>query len=126
VLTRSDDARAREDRKEMLSYSRGEMIETAFPFVGFSLSDPNFNLLHDDVRLVHGMNAPASYTVQGRRNPVTVLTWSERKCRSSTGMRCRTSCHVGAGERLNEHVVGHDFPDAHVARSRTVAEKCTS
>jgi hypothetical protein len=51
-------------------YARGEMVETAFLFVGFSLSDPNFNLLHDDIRLVYGMNVPASYTVQGRRNPV--------------------------------------------------------
>jgi SIR2-like domain len=49
VLTRSDYARAREDRKEMLSFLRGEMAETAFLFVGFSLSDPNFNLLHDDI-----------------------------------------------------------------------------
>jgi len=70
VLTRSDYARARTDRKEMLGFLRGEMVETAFLFVGFSLSDPNFNLLHDDIRLVYGMNVPASYTVQGRRNPV--------------------------------------------------------
>ena len=70
VLTRGDYARARADRKEMLSFLRSEMVETAFLFVGFSLSDPNFNLLHDDIRLVYGMNVPASYTVQGRRNPV--------------------------------------------------------
>lgn len=70
VLTRTDYARARADRKEMFSFLRSEMIETAFLFVGFSLSDPNFNLLHDDIRLVYGMNVPASYTVQGRRNPV--------------------------------------------------------
>lgn len=70
VLTRSDYARARIDRKEMLSFLRGEMTDTAFVFIGFSLSDPNFNLIHDDIRLVYGMNVPASYTVQGRRNPV--------------------------------------------------------
>jgi SIR2-like domain len=70
VLTRTDYARARADRKEMFSFLRSEMIETAFLFVGFSLSDPNFNLLHDDIRLVYGMNVPASYTIQGRRNPV--------------------------------------------------------
>jgi SIR2-like domain len=70
VLTRSDYARARADRKEMLGFLRSEMVATAFLFVGFSLSDPNFNLLHDDIRLVYGMNVPASYTVQGRRNPV--------------------------------------------------------
>lgn len=68
VLTRRDYARARADRTEMLSSLRGEMIDTAFLFVGFSLSDPNFNLIHDDIRLVYGMNAPVSYTVQGRRN----------------------------------------------------------
>lgn len=70
VLTRSDYARARLDRKEMLGFLRAEMSDTAFLFVGFSLSDPNFNLLHDDIRLVYGMNTPASYTVQGRRDSV--------------------------------------------------------
>ena len=70
VLTRSDYARARVERTEMLGFLRSEMAETSFLFVGFSLSDPNFNLLHDDIRLVYGMNVPASYTVQGRRNPV--------------------------------------------------------
>ncbi len=70
VLTRSDYARARAERKEMLDFLRNEMVDTAFLFVGFSLSDPNFNLLHDDIRLVYGMDVPASYTVQGRRNPV--------------------------------------------------------
>jgi hypothetical protein len=38
----SDYARAREDRKKILSFLSGEMVETAFLFVGFSLSDPNF------------------------------------------------------------------------------------
>jgi hypothetical protein len=70
VLTRDDYARARQERQEMLGAMRSEMTETAFLFVGFSLSDPNFNLLHDDVRLIYGMNRPASYTVQGRRDPV--------------------------------------------------------
>lgn len=70
VLTRTDYARARLDRKEMLGFLRGELAETSFLFVGFSLSDPNFNLLHDDIRLAYGMNVPASYCVQGRRNSV--------------------------------------------------------
>lgn len=70
VLTRLDYARARAGRTEMLTSLRNEMAETAFLFVGFSLSDPNFNLIHDDIRLVYGMNLPASYTVQGRRNTI--------------------------------------------------------
>jgi NAD-dependent SIR2 family protein deacetylase len=70
VLTRSDYARSRVERKEMLASLRSEMAETSFLFVGFSLSDPNFGLLHDDIRLVYGMNTPASFTVQGRRDPV--------------------------------------------------------
>ena len=70
MLTRLDYAQARADRAEMLSYLRSEMADTAFLFVGFSLSYPNFNLIHDDIRLVYGMNLPASYTVQGRRNPI--------------------------------------------------------
>jgi hypothetical protein len=54
VLTRNDYARARIERKEMLSHLRGEMAATSFLFVGFSLSDPNFGLLHDDIRMVYG------------------------------------------------------------------------
>jgi hypothetical protein len=70
VLTRSDYARARANRAEMFNFLRGEMTESAFLFVGFSLSDPNFGLIHDDIRMVYGMNMPASYTVQGRRNSI--------------------------------------------------------
>ncbi|MBW0016496.1 MAG: SIR2 family protein [Mycobacterium sp.] len=70
VLTRSDYAAARAQRKEMLGFLRSEMAETTFLFIGFSLSDPNFNLLHDDIRLEYGINVPVSYTVQARRNPV--------------------------------------------------------
>jgi hypothetical protein len=70
VLTRSDYARARIDRQEMLGSLRTEMAESAFLFVGFSLTDPNFNAIHDDLRQVYGMNLPASYTVQGRRNTI--------------------------------------------------------
>lgn len=70
VLTRTDYARSRVDRKEMLADLRNEMAGAPFLFVGFSLSDPNFGLLHDDIRLTYGMNIPASYTVQGRRNAV--------------------------------------------------------
>lgn len=70
VLTRMDYAAARSERKEMLDFLRAELIDAAFLFVGFSLSDPNFNLLHDDIRLVYGMNVPPSYTVQGQHDPV--------------------------------------------------------
>ena len=70
VLTRTDYARARVDRKEMLGHLRGELADQSFLFVGFSLNDPNFNAIHDDLRLVYGMNMPVSYTVQARRNPV--------------------------------------------------------
>ncbi len=70
VLTRSDYAKARLERREMLDYLRHELADAGFLFAGFSLSDPNFNTIHDDLRLVYGMNMPASYTVQGRRNAV--------------------------------------------------------
>jgi hypothetical protein len=94
VLTRSDYARARVDRAEMLGFLRSELVETAFLFVGFSLSDPNFGLLHDDIRLVYGLNVPASYTVQGRRNPVkqrSCAPWTSTRFGSTGGMTCRTS-----------------------------------
>jgi hypothetical protein len=70
VLTRSDYAKARVERREMLEYLRHELADAGFLFAGFSLSDPNFNTIHDDLRLVYGMNTPVSYTVQGRRNAV--------------------------------------------------------
>lgn len=70
VLTRGDYAAARRQRQEMLGYLRHEMADSGFLFVGFSLSDPNFNAIHDDLRLTYGVNMPASYTVQGRRNAI--------------------------------------------------------
>jgi hypothetical protein len=36
----------------------------SFLFVGFSLSDPNFNLIRDDARLAMGDNMPGSYLAQ--------------------------------------------------------------
>jgi hypothetical protein len=70
ILTRNDYARSRSIRNEMFGYLRGQLTQTTFLFVGFSLADPNFNLLHDDVRDTLGMLAPVSYAVQGRRDPV--------------------------------------------------------
>lgn len=70
VLTRDDYSRARMARREMLAHLRHELVNGSFLFVGFSLSDPNFNLLHDDIRESLGMLAPVSYTVQGWHDPV--------------------------------------------------------
>jgi hypothetical protein len=70
VLTRDDYSRARSSRREMLAHLRHEMANSSLLFVGFSLSDPNFNLLHDDIRESLGMLAPVSYTVQGGHDPV--------------------------------------------------------
>lgn len=70
VLTRDDYSRARSARREMLAHLRHDLARASFLFVGFSLSDPNFNLLHDDIRESLGMMAPVSYTVQGRHDPV--------------------------------------------------------
>ncbi len=41
-----------------------------FVFIGFSLSDPNFSLIHDEVRLATGDDMPVRYVVHGRRDPV--------------------------------------------------------
>jgi hypothetical protein len=38
--------------------------------VGFSLTDPNFNLLYDDARLALDGALPPSYVVQGHPDPV--------------------------------------------------------
>jgi NAD-dependent SIR2 family protein deacetylase len=70
VLTRDDYSRARKARREMLGHLRQEMARASFLFVGFSLSDPNFNLLRDDIRESLEIETPTSYTVQGRRDRV--------------------------------------------------------
>lgn len=70
VLTRSDYAHACRVRREMFGHLRSELARSAFLFVGFSLTDPNFNVLLDDVHDALGGNAPANYTVQAGRNAV--------------------------------------------------------
>lgn len=70
VLTRNDYSRARATRREMLGHLRHELASASFLFVGFSLSDPNFNQLYDDIRESLGMLSPVSYTVQGWSDPV--------------------------------------------------------
>ncbi|NMO01854.1 SIR2 family protein [Gordonia sp. TBRC 11910] len=70
VLTRTDYSRARTERRVMFDMLRTQMLSSTFLFLGFSLTDPNFNLLLDDVRDTLGMNAPVSYTVQSQRDPV--------------------------------------------------------
>lgn len=70
VLTRDDYASARSARREMFAHLRAEMAQASFLFVGFSLSDPNFGAIQDDIRDSLAMMTPVSYTVQGRRDPV--------------------------------------------------------
>jgi SIR2-like domain len=70
ILTRTDYAKSRSLRREMFGRLRSELTEAIFLFIGFSLADPNLNILHDDVRESLGMLAPVSYLVQGRRDPV--------------------------------------------------------
>lgn len=70
VLTRTDYSRARAERRTMFEALRSEMRSSTFLYLGFSLTDPNFNLLLDDVRDTLGMNAPVSYAVQSDRDPV--------------------------------------------------------
>jgi hypothetical protein len=73
VLTRDDDARSRRERAEMFRYLGSDLRYTKFLFVGFSLSDPNFGLLHDDGRLAFNGMLPASYVVQGAWIPSMTL-----------------------------------------------------
>jgi len=71
VLTRDDYARARFERKRIYEHLRFDMERTAYLFVGFSLSDPNINMLLDDARLETGGAIPPAYTVQGRYDRAT-------------------------------------------------------
>lgn len=70
ILCRMDFARARRERTEMLTHLSHELKSCTFLFVGFSLSDPNFALIHDDVRLATHDDMPVRYLVQARRDPV--------------------------------------------------------
>jgi SIR2-like domain len=70
VLTRDDYAASRKSRTEMFDHLAHEVHYASFLFVGFSLSDPNFNLIRDDARLAMGDDMPASYLAQERPDPV--------------------------------------------------------
>jgi hypothetical protein len=54
----------------MFDHLAHEVHYASFLFVGFSLSDPNFNLIRDDARLAMGDNMPGSYLAQERPDPV--------------------------------------------------------
>jgi hypothetical protein len=71
VLTRDDYARSRMARAEMFDSFAQEARFTTFLFVGFSMADPNFNLIRDEARAVMGASMPMSYLVQERTDPVT-------------------------------------------------------
>jgi hypothetical protein len=70
VLTRRDYAESRQNRAELLRVLATELRYSTFLFVGFSLFDPNFNLLWDEARLALGAAMPTSYVVQGSPNAV--------------------------------------------------------
>ena len=70
VLTRDDYARSRLERAEMFRHLAQTARFTSFLFIGFSLGDPNFNLIRDEARAVMGDAMPTSYLVQQRVDPV--------------------------------------------------------
>lgn len=70
VLTRDDYARSRLERAEMFRQFAQTSRFSTFLFVGFSLRDPNFNLIRDEARAVMGDAMPRSYLVQEHVDPV--------------------------------------------------------
>ena len=66
ILCRMDFAKARRERTEILTHLSQELKSCTFLFVGFSLSDPNFTLIHDETRLATNDDMPVRYVVQGR------------------------------------------------------------
>ena len=70
ILCRMDFAKARRERTEMLTHLSQELKSCTFLFVGFSLLDPNFMLIHDEARLATNDDMPVRYLVQGRRDLV--------------------------------------------------------
>lgn len=71
VLTRNQYARARLDRKRIYEHLKFDVEQSTYLFVGFSLTDPNVNILLDDARIETGGQLPPSYTVQGRYDQAT-------------------------------------------------------
>jgi hypothetical protein len=70
VLTRSDYAKSRHERFEMFRYLTDQFEYAAFLFVGFSLLDPNFNILFDEAHYARVGKNPVSYVIQARKDPV--------------------------------------------------------
>jgi hypothetical protein len=70
VLTRQDYARARIERRRIYDHLKFDIERSTYLFIGFSLSDPNVNILLDDARLETGGALPPAYTVLGRYDPV--------------------------------------------------------
>lgn len=71
VLTRDDYARSRLERAEMFRHFAQTTRFATFLFIGFSLSDPTFNLIRDEARSVMGDAMPTSFLVQERVDSVT-------------------------------------------------------
>lgn len=70
VLTRSDYAKSRRERAEMFKYLTDQFEYASFLFIGFSLLDPNFNILFDDAHYTRSGKNPVSYVVQARKDPI--------------------------------------------------------
>lgn len=70
VFTRSDYAKSRRERTQMFAHLVEQFQYATFLFVGFSLKDPNFNILFDEAHYVRQGQNPVSYVVQGRADPV--------------------------------------------------------
>jgi hypothetical protein len=71
VLTRDDYARSRLERTETFRHLGQQARFTTFLFVGFSLTDPNLNIIRDEARMVMGDDMPTSFVVQQHLDPVT-------------------------------------------------------
>lgn len=73
VLTRTDYCKARHERGKMLTHLLDKFKHASFLFVGFSLSDPNINLILDDARYERKQQLPVSYVVQSGRDRIRDL-----------------------------------------------------
>ncbi len=70
VLTRSDYAKSRHERSEMFRFLVDQFEYATFLFVGFSLLDPNFNILFDEAHYARDDKNPVSYIVQAQEDPI--------------------------------------------------------
>lgn len=84
VLTRDDYLAYTRSRPAIAALLRSLLLDHAFLFYGFGLSDPNFALLYDEV-LAAGARSRPAYALMKEPNALLVQYWARRKVEIVSG-----------------------------------------